>query len=623
MTTHLRRPIGSTVPHMKVEVFNTLYSPTDAIADDVHVNFDLTRPGWLSLPDWVCEFNAFRLSTPIGKKWNGTLEIPTELEWMLSAGMVRKCDAASLIVLDSTRVDNQLTSPSKLLVMVDSTGITSPDMTGTIEVFGTDVGDGAISEVLTLAGVDDTLMTTKVFKTYTSMTITGFTDPTVSVWGDIGLHIGVRESRMVIDANEDDIYGRVFGGYISMKKRKLEEVDDGRTELALDGYDAFLMNNEYVSGYRASHRCLYYSKTGEFGACSKAAAESPAALAIWRKEGNQGCYVGDSDTRHPDGTNADTFHCTDYDPGTEVLPYDGWNYYEEYCVDASPKYEPYPPSVHKAMVGLSNMLNSLETGKVIPLGWDTKLADFSSGMTTEELFASNRKSTCRATGESLAELATLYTVNNTFAFWCDPMKQVRLTELDLDNAGDDGGLQIDEEDILGKPIVTFSGVVNDVKGWVTLGDGQNIYARMTAAETGFTDFDLSEQLFGVRSEEVTEKNINSLAPVSGKVDFESFAKNYLKTRAFPTVTQTIEIGTFVPDENYAFDMVEPPYMNYTDTANKFIMLQGTKILCVDFSKPDRPTSTFIVIDMKYTMDDPGELRTFITMQRRTDAGEYK
>ena len=623
MTTHLRRPIGSTVPRMKVEVFNTLYSPTDAIADDVHANFDLTRPGWLSLPDWVCEFNAFQLSTPIGKKANGTLEIPTELEWMISAGMVRKCDAAALISLDSTRVDNQLASPSKLLVMVDSTGITTPDMTGTIEVFGTDVADEVISEVLTLAGVDDTLVTTKTFKTYTSMTITGFTDPTVSVWGDIGLHIGVRESRIVVDSNGDDIYGRVFGGYIGMKKRKLEEVDDGRTVLALDGYDAFLMDNEYVAGYRATHRCSHYSKTGEFGACSEAEAESPAALAIWRKNGNKGCWVGDSDTRHPDGTNADTYHCTDYDAGSEVLPYDGFTYYPDYCVPASPDYEPYPPSVHKAMVALAEMANSLESGKVTPIEWATKLEDYSTAMTTEELFASNLKSTIRATGESLAELATLYTVNNSFVFWTDPVKQVRLTELDLDNSGHDGGLQIDEEDIIGKPIVSFSGVVNDVKGWVTVEAAPPIYARMTAAETGFTDFDLSEQLFGVRSEEIEEKELNALAPTVDKVDFETYAKNYLKVHAFPTVTQTIEIGTFVPDENYWSDMIAHPYMDYTDTANKFIMIQGTKILCIDFSKTDLPTSTFIVTEVKYMMTDPGELKTFITMQRLTAAGEYK
>lgn len=622
MTT-LRRPIGSIVPRMKVEVFNTLYLPADAIQTDVDVNYDADRCGWLSLPDWVCEYNGFSLDAPIGKKWKGELHIPTELEYMMDAGIVRKCDDASLLSTVSTTVTNQIVNPCRLLVMVDSAGITTPVLTGTITISGTDETDAIISDTLQLNGIDDTLITPKTYKTYTSIETDGAIDATISVWGDIGLHLGVRESRIVIDSNEDDIYGRVFGGYTSVKRRKLD-LALPTTILALDGYDLFLMQNEYIAGYRATHRCLHYSKTGESGACSEAAALSPAALAIWQKNGEQGCWEGDSDTMHPDGTHTNCFYCTDYDAGTEVLPYDTWNYYEGYCTTGEPKKEPYPPSIFKMMVAMRNMLRSLETDKVTPLTWEVKLEDYGTAMLAEDIFTANVKSTCRATGESIAQISTSYVNNNEFVFWCDPMKQVRLTELDLDNAGHTN-LVIAEEDIIGTPIIKYGKVVNDVNGWVTTASGtpSQVYCRMTAAETGFTDFDLSQELFGLSSEEHDLKHLNSMAPLIDHFDFETYAKNYLKIHAFPKVTQTIEIGTFVPDENYWSDMIAPPLMDYTDTANKFIMLQGTKVSCIDYTQPSHPTSAFIIENIRYKMNDPGELRTYITMSRLTTAGEYK
>jgi hypothetical protein len=188
-------------------------------------------------------------------------------------------------------------------------------------------------------------------------------------------------------------------------------------------------------------------------------------------------------------------------------------------------------------------------------------------------------------------------------------------------------------DIMGEPRVKFSDVVNQVTARITLADGNVIVANRKAEDIGITGYDLSPSIFGRVTREESNPQLNSYAPVTGKVDFLTWSKNYLKLRAFPVLSQEVCVFGFVPDEHHWQDVntsneLYLPYLTWTDIAYEHIDLRGTKIKCPDFSKPidsetvEYPMTEWVVQCVSTELNPPGELLTWITMRRYTGPEDF-
>jgi hypothetical protein len=252
---------------------------------------------------------------------------------------------------------------------------------------------------------------------------------------------------------------------------------------------------------------------------------------------------------------------------------------------------------------------------------------------TNQLQEANIKSTVYATLESFAENANSEIATRQYVAWIDPFKQLQFTELDIATSGYGSNLIITADDIIQNPIFELGDVVNQVCGKVTLTDDHWVYCEVSAANSGLTDYDKSLALFGKHTEEIENSQINAVGPTAGKVDFETYAKNYLKIRAFPVLTQIIVVDSLVPDEHFwstvnTSDDTKKPYLVYTDPPNRYICLLGTKVVCPDFWKPKSSgawqTSTFVIEEVRISSSCSGtkEFLTTLTISRLTTPAEW-
>lgn len=248
------------------------------------------------------------------------------------------------------------------------------------------------------------------------------------------------------------------------------------------------------------------------------------------------------------------------------------------------------------------------------------------------------KGTIYQTGKSIAETSVLYMLNREYMYWVDAYKRIHITELDLENAGSTA-FEIRERDILDtpEPTVRVSEPTNAVSAWVTFADGDEAYCTLSASELSTTTYsspfyraDLSEQLFGLKWEELSNKQLNAVGTLEGYNSFEVFAKNYLKTHMFPKVVQIVTIDSFVPDELSEADNVASGYPTFipTDFHFNYVCLLGTKVKCPDFSKTrddatgKYPVSDFILTGIKTTICGNSNFQTRLRLSKLTTASDY-
>lgn len=708
-------PIIPRRPRWTLEVFNSLYSPADAKGTgDIHQDFDPLRCGWLVLTDRNLVMLDINYKSTMSTKSSGTIKILSKDAWLLGLDLVKKPQAAITYPLFPT-IDNQLTSPSRIVVCVDCTGLDSTP-TGTVNVSGRTEGR-PVSESVQINGHGSYISNVEFDYIIRIEPDLSDSNVTLSVWGKVGTTLGMRECRLLCDTNADGISGVVHGGYLKEASRDITRGYEV-TEYNLLGYTEFAQANEYVAGYRAQYRCANFSVSGQLGSCSVASVNF--------RNGGSSCYIGDWDTHHPDGRQVvSTAHrCTEYVAGTVPLPYDGWTYDDNYAPVTEIGYDAFPHTYLNALMAVCNMLNSLEVGKVVSRPWSlpcvsktellgsvlttattiavagsptaNKLTILSyivvgkeimaiTGFTgdatgtvidvvrgqcntanvyhdmgtevyipvagysvdgntspplarTNQLCEVNIKSTVMATLESMAENAMTEITNARYYAWFDAFKQIHFTEFNLDTAGYGSTLIITLDDIIEPPSYTLGSIVNKVCGKVVIPDTNNenadqwVYCELTAEASGLTGYDKSVALFGRVTEEIDNQNITAVAPVTGQVDFQTFAKNYLKVNAFPTLTQVIAVDCLIPDEHYWEDIATNDYMKphlvYTDPMNKHINLLGTKVVAPDFWKPkvdgEWQDSTFVIAEIKTTSQVTGTrpTTTYLTLSRMTTPSEW-
>ena len=246
----------------------------------------------------------------------------------------------------------------------------------------------------------------------------------------------------------------------------------------------------------------------------------------------------------------------------------------------------------------------------------------------------NVKSDIYKTGTSCADIMTSISSDALFVFWVDKFKQLQITELYLTNPGASGGgsstdFIIVADDVVKVDSIIKGGVVNKVSAWVTLSASQSVYCEIDTdrlesdAEIGDANYNTSISLFGLRSEELKNSQLNSVSIDSTDYSgFKTYAYNYLKSHAYPKITQSITVDSFIPDEHYWSDADEPPYFLYTDEYNSHICLLGRKVTAPDYSLEDAPAKTFIVESIHYNITKRGNFDTKITMSRISAKGDY-
>lgn len=246
----------------------------------------------------------------------------------------------------------------------------------------------------------------------------------------------------------------------------------------------------------------------------------------------------------------------------------------------------------------------------------------------------NDKSDIYKTGTSCADIMTSISSDALFVFWVDKFKQLQITELYLTNPGSSSGgsgtdFVITTDDVTKVDSITKSGVVNKVSASVTLSPSQHLYCEIdtnqleTDAQISDANYNTSISLFGLRSEELKNSQLNSVSIDSADYSgFKTYAYNYLKSHAYPKITQSITVDSFVPDEHYWSDAGEPPYFSYTDEYNSHVCLLGRKVTAPDYSLEDAPAKTFIVESMHYNITKRGNFDTKITMSRISAKGDY-
>lgn len=250
------------------------------------------------------------------------------------------------------------------------------------------------------------------------------------------------------------------------------------------------------------------------------------------------------------------------------------------------------------------------------------------------MFEANVSSSIKATGDSLVDIATSRLSNAEYMFWVDYYKNIRVAELYEDNlgAGSDGSssdLVIETDNILQVSGMEQGDVVNKVSCWVEDDSGNRYYGQLSASETPFTDYSISEHVFGVHEEELQNKQLNAIGYTdlaNGLHGFRSFAESYLKINAFPRLRQTVTVDSFTPDEHYWSDTATRPYMMYSDEWNEHIDIKGHRITCPDFHLSDKgyPDRTFVVEALQYTIPDTNSnYQTKIVMSRISTPDDWK
>lgn len=725
------------VPQWAIELYTTKYSndmarphpldPEETEDGDVDADFDTRRCGWLCL---FADGNKDGLRLmDISVKWDirdkptGELVVDSGCRWMMGLDMVNKCK--SLFFYPQT-LNFDLPEPSRVVCYVDTSGIPTAECypSGTIRVEGIRASDNAdVTEVMDMYGWDAYITNTEftrikvVSVEYDEYDVGGHR-ATMSVWAKYTRTVGIREIRLWCDANQDNVYGCTFGGYVKARYGEIN-YEDYRSYYDLVGYAEALQTNEYVAGYRSSYRCTYFDTSGSnglYGACTH-----PTYASTNFRAGGSSCYVGDWQTCHPNWMLVSDagYYCPGFDPDTtQRLPYDGWTYDSNYAPSTSPYYEWYPPTYFRALMAVCNMMNSIEEGKPVSRPWSLPMysvrelaaevdgtagndiiylksdlyyrggipemsyiivedeimkVSVESGLTLgvmrgvdntlvtthpagtkvyvplvawstdgnppplvreEQLQGPNLKHTVYDTLCSLAENATSQSTNAVYVGWVDCYRQIHLTEMDLDRPaflGWDDAFTITPDDIIEMPSYILTEVVNRICAQVDITDQEWVYCEKSTDSSDMSDYVDSMRLFGNHSEDVSNCHLNAIKPTTGKVDFDTYATNYLKFNSFPRLIQHIAIRGLIPDEHYwewvayarGTDPNAPyyhwydPYFAYTDPQNYHINLLGTKIRAPDFwlgkdpTTGEWPISDFIVEAIRWVSKVSGD-RAFVT-----------
>jgi hypothetical protein len=230
------------------------------------------------------------------------------------------------------------------------------------------------------------------------------------------------------------------------------------------------------------------------------------------------------------------------------------------------------------------------------------------------------------TGESIAEILTSQMEESEFVFWVDHYKQFHMTEMYRETTAYSGTLNLTEDEIHNVKNIKIGSVVNHVSAWVNTGD-ISIYCEMDATQV--SDVNESINIFDLQSKEVKNDQLNSVGSdviADGEHGWITYAQNYLKLHAYPTVTQTVEVDSFVPDEHWWVDIflngADNPLLKYNDVYNKYIDLKGTQINCPDFSMPEHPMKTFVVEGFEYDISECGNFITGIVVSRIQKQEDY-
>lgn len=225
------------------------------------------------------------------------------------------------------------------------------------------------------------------------------------------------------------------------------------------------------------------------------------------------------------------------------------------------------------------------------------------------------------TGESFSEILTSRISDSSYVFWIDFYKQMHMTELYRDNTGYLTDLVLTTDDVTRVNKVKVGEVVNQVSCWVNTSSGK-FYRELTSDDvTGIT---ASIGLFDLQSEEVRNDQLNVIGEDvlgSDKFGFITFAEAYLRTHAYPTITQEVTVDSFVPDEHYWTHEYDP-LLSYNDYTNEYICLLGTRITAPDFSIEGYPSRTFVIEGIEYNIATCGNFDTKLIMSRISTESDY-
>jgi hypothetical protein len=354
-------------PKYKIRLFNTKNRPEDVGGTtNLPAGFDTKRLGWYELQPELSIFTELSISSRIDNGSIGNIRFVDDYKYLYTAEIM----SGAYTRLDSpVSVDTQPTSNgSKILVYVDDNG-DGTDCTGTVSISGTDMSDQALSEDITIGSNSGTYVSSNTFKTIDTdgITVTDVDSSCViTIFGDIGTEVNRREIQILCDTNDDDVYGLMFGGYISILPSEHRYNYTAYTGKLFD-YTDYLKNNDYTCGYMTKYRCANYSQTGAVGACSQSS-DGGEGEANWQVN----CFNGDYQPSHPpfgDFTITDVppeqYECGAYSQGTEILPFDGYTYLDDYYDDTSQYYKPHPYDYFDVMLALKVYLNNIETDNVV------------------------------------------------------------------------------------------------------------------------------------------------------------------------------------------------------------------------------------------------------------------
>jgi hypothetical protein len=225
------------------------------------------------------------------------------------------------------------------------------------------------------------------------------------------------------------------------------------------------------------------------------------------------------------------------------------------------------------------------------------------------------------TGESFSEILTSRISNSYYVFWIDFYKQLHMTEMYRDDTAYTGSLTLTTDDVTRVDKISVGEVVNQVSCWVNTSSGK-FYRELTSDNvSGIT---ASIGLFDLQSEEVRNDQLNIIGVDdlnNDKFGFLTYAEAYLKSHAYPTITQEVTVDTFVPDEHYWTNSYNPLLL-YNDYINEYICLLGTRLSAPDFSIEGYPSKTFVIEAIEYNITSSGNFDTKLTMSRISTESDY-
>lgn len=683
-------------PTYKVEVFNRSYSWEDASVN-LDADADVYNSGWYEVPTSspYVGLERLRIRNDIRKKSMCDFDVLDDELWMYACDMIVKRDSSTSSPFSGGEIVQQ-PNDSKLIIYLDGDGYSSPDYVGTIDIVG-ELDSSPVLETITTTQ-EGTYVSTGTYDTITSITMNDLSCH-LSTFAVVGSTTTKREVRISCDTNNDGNFGIIFAGYMIPAAPKIDS-ETNLVTFRCEDYTSFFMSNEHIVGYRATHRCSHYSATGDVGDCDIKLAGTPVigASARWHTValGDFRCFVGDMDTKHPDGTEVDpTYRCFDYNEASEVLPYDDYTYDKAYEDTGDPKYSYYPEDYTRAMYALAksarsidngvksrdfdlhvkgralaaeaidisetgidfdNLLGTIETNDFIRIDdeWMLVSSNITGTLTVTRgslgsvaathvddsvincytfantTYASNTHDflieadiggTLYDTGESFSEILTSRISDSYFVFWIDFYKQLHMTEMYREDTGYLTNLTITTDDVTKVDKITVGEVVNQVSCWVKTSAGK-FYRELTSDNvSGIT---ASIGLFDLQSEEVRNDQLNIIGYDdlgNDKFGFLTFAEAFLKTHAYPTITQEVTVDTFVPDEHYWTNTYDPLLL-YNDNINEYIDMLGTRLEAPDFSIEGYPSKTFVIEGIEYNITSNGNFDTKLTMSRISTESDY-